>query len=260
MKFNVITGFKNATNCVLKTGKKYESQCWTGLGIAGYFVSIALTIKATRKVDEVLKSKKEEKGSKLTKEEIVLATYKHVAPPVILSIAATACILNAQRINAVKIAALTAGYNVVKDRSDIKDKLLDQFVSDDKKLTKAEDPEDQAIIDKTPFTRDEPYMLGQGKNLFLDEFSGRYFLSSVEEVKKAFNDFNANLMVDEELYLNDLYEHLNMEAIGIGDCFTFNYEPYRADKGFVYPRFSGELTKDGTPCVLMKYSTIPSAV
>lgn len=58
---------------------------------------------------------------------------------------------------------------------------------------------------------------GSGDDLFLDEWSGQVFKSSVVEVEKAVNAWNAQMLNEDEVTLNDLYYLLGIPEVPAGD-------------------------------------------
>ena len=55
-----------------------------------------------------------------------------------------------------------------------------------------------------------------GKQLFYDDFSGRYFRSTIEDVQRAEYYLNRDLAMRDYAYLNEFYELLNIDPIDSG--------------------------------------------
>jgi hypothetical protein len=58
---------------------------------------------------------------------------------------------------------------------------------------------------------------GKGKSLFYDNYTGRYFMSDIDIVRRVELDLNQDLLQGYFISLNDLYERLNVPIITAGD-------------------------------------------
>ena len=87
----------------------------------------------------------------------------------------------------------------------------------------------------------------------MDGFSGRYFTSTMERIRKAQNDLNYKLLNEVYASLNDLYEYLDLAPIGAGDelGWTTNHQ--------LDLSFSSTLTEDGHPCLVINFRNEPMA-
>lgn len=87
----------------------------------------------------------------------------------------------------------------------------------------------------------------------MDGFSGRYFTSTMERIRKAQNDLNYKLLNEVYASLNDLYEYLDLDPIGAGDelGWTSNHQ--------LDLSFSSTLTEGGHPCLVINFRNEPLA-
>lgn len=58
---------------------------------------------------------------------------------------------------------------------------------------------------------------GGGEDLFIDDWSGQVFKSSVTDVEKAVNEWNNKMLLEDEVTLNDLYFSLGIPEVPAGD-------------------------------------------
>ena len=93
----------------------------------------------------------------------------------------------------------------------------------------------------------------KGNSLCYDAFSGRYFYSDIEKIKRTENEFNRRLLQEDYLSLNEFYYELGLSGTYIGDRLA-----WRADRGLVETNFSAQLAEDGTPVLVLEFITPPS--
>lgn len=169
-----------------------------------------LTAKAATKASHILEEAKAYKGEDLT----VLGTVNAALPaylPAILSGAATiTCIFGANALNKQKQASLVSAYG-----------LLDQSYKECKKKVEelyGEGADDKVRheIAKEKYTGKEKRPTSDDAVLFFDEYSNRYFWSTLQDVKDAEYHFNRNFALRTYAELNELYEFLGLEPTAFG--------------------------------------------
>lgn len=71
--------------------------------------------------------------------------------------------------------------------------------------------------DKAKSNRQQVIFTGNGEDLFIDDWSGQVFKSSVVEVEKAVNEWNNKMLLEDQVTLNDLYFTLGIPEVPAGD-------------------------------------------
>lgn len=93
-----------------------------------------------------------------------------------------------------------------------------------------------------------------GDELFLDSLSGRYFRSSLTDVRTAIVSAKEQIHSDNYITINDLYDMLNLEKTAQGDYLGWtSYSKFAVD---IRPR----ITKDGRPVAVLTYELFPKAI
>lgn len=244
LKLPAITtkNLRAAAKAALKIGKEKSPQILTALAVGGLVFTTVTAVKATLKAKEVLDNM-EEDASKEEKAKVIAKTYA----PVFASGALTcASIIGAQAINSRRMAALAGLYSLAE--STIKEyeqntsketqKKVEESVAD-KELQKA--PLDNRFIEET----------GRGKELCYDIWSGRYFWGSMLGVREVLADFNRDLIYQNSMTINDLYEELGMDSCELG------YMVGWKSGDIIRAEFNARLASDGTPCLVVKYKPDP---
>lgn len=188
--------------------KRNASTILTCAGGVGVIATSVLAVKATPKAMLLLNNAKEEKGEELTKMEIVKVAGPAYIPAAVTGIATITCIFGANILNKRQQASLASAYA-----------LLDNSYKEyKKKVTELYGEEANARI-KEEIAKDkyEETTVSEGKQLFYDEFSGRYFEATLADVLRAEYDLNRRLSEYSGVYLNEFYEMLDIPRVDFGD-------------------------------------------
>lgn len=184
--------------------KRNASTILSVLGVAGLVVTTVTAVKATPKAMEFVKKAEEEKGEKLSKWEKVNAAGVAYIPTALVGTATVACILGANLVSRCQQATLMSAYALL-DRSykAYKNKTNELYGDDAGKQIREG-------IAKDKYTGDESSG-DDGKELFYDFYSGRYFESTKEHVMRAQYEVNRSLFVNYAVGLNKYYDLLGLE-------------------------------------------------
>jgi hypothetical protein len=190
--------------------KRNSSTILTCVGGVGVVATAVMAVKATPKALTLIEKAEKEKGEKLTKFEVVKIAGASYIPSVAIGVTTIACIFGANYLNKKQQASLMSAYALL-DRSykDYKKKVAELYgeVVDDK--IRAEVAKDKA--------KENDISVEDGKQLFYDEFSQRYFESTTEDVLKAEYEINRRLSEFYGAYLNDFYDLLDIPRVDYGD-------------------------------------------
>lgn len=190
--------------------KRHASTILTYAGSAGVIATSVIAVKATPKAMILLKKAKEEKGEDLTKLEKIKVAGPAYIPAVFMGASTIACIFGANALNQHQQAALMSAYALLNNSyKDYKKKLAELYGEDT-----VEEIQEEIIRDKY---KEDPYSVEDGKQLFYDDFSQRYFEATTEDVLRAEHEVNRMLAVHYGVYLNEFYELLGIERTDYGD-------------------------------------------
>lgn len=233
--------------------KKNASTILTVAGGIGVIATTVLAIKATPKALALLEEEKNSKGEELT----VLETVKVAGPayiPTILTGASTiACIFGANILNKRQQAALMSAYALLdKSYKEYKDKVKEMYGEDTDKRVRQEIAKDKY--------EDNPYPLEDDKMLFYDEFSQRYFESTMENVLKAEYEINRMLAKDYGVFLNEFYCLLGIPNTDYGDYLGWSTAELVEMNWYSWVEFKHTKTVlvDGLECVIISMVTEPT--
>lgn len=188
--------------------KRNASTILTYVGGVGVIVTSVAAVKATPKALELLdKAKEEEDLTRLEKFKIAVPVY---VPSILLGASTLACIFGANVLNKRKQASIMSAYALLE-------RTYDEYVN--KSIELYDEGSDRDI--KNEIAKDhyenEVISISDDKQLFYDEFSQRYFESTLENVLRAEYTLNRMIAVEYGVYLNDFYDLLGIEPVDYGD-------------------------------------------
>lgn len=226
----------------------------TVIGGVGVIVTAVLAAKETPKALEVLRAAKEEKGEELTKTETVLTAAPAYIPAIVTGAATIACIFGANTLNKHQQATLMSAYALLDNSYKEYKKKVEQLYGEEADAqVRAEIAKDH--IDEADISEED-----DGKSLFYDYFSGRYFRATIEQVQRAEYNLNRSLFTRDYAYLNEFYEDLGIEPTETGWAYgwtkAINLERHWQE----WVDFAHEkvVTDDGLECYILKMHGEPT--
>lgn len=242
-----------------KTITKHSPEILTGLGISGMLVSTVLAVKATPKALELINDAKHDYDEEnksfieydLSKKDIIKLTWKCYIPSAVTGTVSILCLIGASNINNKRNAALTALYTVSTETlKEYRKNIVSEF--GDEKEREINDKVIKKRISKNPVSDIDNIDSINGDDLCYDLISGRYFKSSMNELKRVENIANKNLLRDGYISLNEVYYELGLSSIHIGDELGWN-----VDDGLIEMRIMPEMSDNDKPCLAIEYVTEP---
>lgn len=232
--------------------KRNSSSILTGIGAAGVVVTSVMAVKATPKAIRILEEAKEEKGEDLTAIETVRAVGPIYIPAIVSGVSTIACIFGANILNKRNQAALASAYAFLDNSyKEYKNKVSELYGDDANNNIREEIAKDKYKYYSNSFTDD--------KQLYFDEYSGRYFQSTPKDIQKAEYELNRTLSIDDEAYLNDWYEYIGLEPLDHGRDFGWstgiNYEQYW--QSWIDFTHTKTVLDDGLECIIISFDQEP---
>lgn len=232
--------------------KRNSGTILTGIGSAGVIVTSVMAVKATPKAINIIREAKEEKGEDLTAIETVRAVGPIYIPAIISGVSTISCIFGANILNKRSQVALASAYAFLDNSyKEYKNKVSELYGDDANNNIREEIAKDKYKDYNDSFTDD--------KQLYFDEYSGRYFQSTPEDIQKAEYELNRTLSIDDEVYLNDWYEYIGLEPLDHGKDFGWsngiNYEQYW--QSWIDFSHTKTVLDDGLECIIISFDQEP---
>lgn len=229
----------------------------TGVAVAGTVATAYLTGRATVKAVEVIRAEEEEARESTGDEfyecnsrRIFDLTWRFYVPAAGSLVATIFLVVAANRVGARRAAGIVAAY-ALSERAyeEYREKVVEKF--GDRKEQGLRDEIAQNKVTRNPPPDDLIWDESVNSVLCCDLFTGRYFISDMETIRRAENA--VNYMVNNNYYasLSDFYDQIGLPRTSMSDDFGWN-----ADK-LLEVEFSTAMTPNGRPCLTFNFRVMP---
>lgn len=239
------------TNTLRRNTKEHSPLILSAIAGVGTLMTAYLAAKASFEAARVLDKWEEDNGiSDDAKERLMDRTkvvWKLYIPTAVSATSTIICIVAANRVEASKTLAAQTAFTVSQQLySEYRDKVVEQFGAN--KDQSIRDSIAQERVLKEPPPASDILISGPGNVLCCEQFTGRYFTSDMETLRKAQNDLNSRLLSQDYATLYDFYY-----MIGLGATSYSEQLGWKSDK-LMELQFSTVLTDDGRPCLSFDYN------
>lgn len=222
----------------------------TSVAAAGAVTTMLLTARSSVQAYKALLAEIEDHGPIEDPKEILKITWKYYIPPVLSCGLTVATIISANSISSKRNAALISAYSISeKAFHEYRDKVTEQI--GENKERKVRDAIAQDKVAEKPVSSSEVIITGGGDVICYESYTGRYFKSDMEKLRKAQNDFNAWLLSDMYASLNSWFGLIGLQPTTMGDELGWN-----ADQQLEV-QFSSVLDETGKPALVIGYNYLP---
>lgn len=236
--------------------KENSSTILTATAVTGTVTTAYLTGKGSFRAAEIIRRREQElrheTGERVeqTNKEIVQLVWTEYIPAVGVGTLTVASIVMANRISAKHAAALATAYGL-SERAllEYKTKVVEKLGENKAAVIRDEIAQDR--VSNRPVSLKEVIIAGSGEVLCFDAITGRYFMSSVEEIKKAQNTVNYDILNHMYASLSSFYEEIGLPPTSYSDEVGWNSDhPLEVT-------FSTTMSSDDRPCVVVDFVTGP---
>lgn len=235
LKMFKFKSIKTLAEATVKSAKTH-SPLLLNLAGAGFVISaIPVAIKNHEKYQTLRAAtehgkRMEGKPDTLTKKDVIVCAAKAYWPTCLLIAAGLGCffgssyILHSRVVSATAAAvASAAAYTELKDATR---EIASTEVQDaiDKKIAEANAkrmPEDVEELKSFEKKMTESEDSGQ---VFYEPYTGRYFQSTIQDIRAAINDINKDLNQGELVLLNDFFDLIGLESVDMGNFFVWTQD------------------------------------
>lgn len=228
----------------------------TAIGAAGSVLAVFQASRASLRAAEMIQNEQfkinvtDTTRHQMTKKEKVHLVWKEYVLPGTTLLGTVTAIVYANRISTRRLAALAAAYSLAdKNYEEYKEKIVQKLGPNKEQAARDELAQDR--VNRNPPTESQVIMVGGGDILCIDQFTGRYFKSDMESIRKAENDTNYQILRDGYASLSDFYERVGLAAT------SFSEEVGWKDDQKVDLKFSSVISPDGKPCISFDFDATP---
>lgn len=235
----------------------------TGIAAAGTITTAILTGKASFAAAERLQEETDiliekhgsaqrvvESGEWMTTRDKVKLVWPLYIPAAANAAMTVTCVIVSHRIGHRRAAAMAAAYTISeKAFEDYREKIVEKLGANKERAARDDIAQDR--VRNNPVGRSEVIITGGGDVLCYDMYTGRYFRSDMETIKKAQNDQNATILNHQYASLNDFYNKIGLATIPSGDDLGWNSD------AMMEISFSATLSEDQKPCIVIDFYVKP---
>jgi hypothetical protein len=231
----------------------------TGIGVAGTLTTAVLTGKASMKAARMIDSEQynlhihagANERHELTNKEKVLLVWKLYIPPATLAVATVTSIVLANQIGTRRTAAMASAFVTANRMAEEYQKKVVEKLGETKE-SQIRSEVNQERLRNDPVENKQIIITGGGNVLCYEPFTGRYFDSSMEDLKQAMNDTNYMVLNYGYASLSDFYD-----KVGLPHTEHSDEMGWRSDRGLIDMSFDTNLATDGRPCLTFDYGVEP---
>ena len=243
------------------------STILTAAGVVGTTMTAVLTAKATFKAAEIIEMDRDVRRSELQEKieenpewdptlvelttfDKVKMVWPHYIPPAVIATATIGSIVAANLMSAKRAAALAAAYGISERQlKEYKDKVLEK-VGPSKEQAIRDEIAQERVTGNPPR---EVLILAGNDVLCYDMITGRYFKSSMEEIKRAENTINNELFHHQYASLSHFYDEVGLAPTSYTDEVGWNMQT----DGALEIQFTTTMSPDQKPCIAVDFNNPP---
>lgn len=202
--------------------ERNSSTILSCIGAVGVVFTSVLTAKAAVKASKILEEDEEDKGAKLTAIETVKAVGLRYIPAAVVGASTVACIFGANVLNKRQQASLAGAYALINSSyKEYKSKLKELYGEEAHKnivdaVAAEKCGEVHISAESLASVCSQEIESDTEPRLFYDEYSGRYFETTIEKVLLAEYHLNRNYILRGFARLNEFYEFLGLDPTDYG--------------------------------------------
>lgn len=230
-------------------------QILTGIAVAGTLTTAVLTGKASIRAYQILENADEfdkhiSEAPPLDVKAKVMLVWKEFVPPVAVGALTVASVITANQIGTRRAAAMAAAYAISeKAFIEYKEKIVEKIGENKERAVRDDIAQDR--VRNNPVTDQTIIATRGGRDLCYEPYTGRYFTSDMETLKKAQNDLNYQVLNNYYASLSDFYDLLGLDRTKLSDDLGWN------SNKMLELNFSTVLSDDDRPCLVMDYQIVP---
>lgn len=214
--------------------KKNSATILTVTATIGVIATAVLSTKAAIKASRVLTYKESKKGEKLTLQESLSAVWVIYIPPFVVGASTIACVLGANILNKHQQASLASAYALIDSsykeykaklkelygeeaHNNIVDAIVAEKCNDVHIFAGSSSQQLPSAVSGLASSDIQEIESDSEPRLFYDEYSGRYFETTIEKVLLAEYHLNRNYILRGFAKLNEFYNFLGLETTDYGE-------------------------------------------
>lgn len=176
--------------------------------------------------------------------------WRELVPPVVAGGVTVIAVVGANQIGTKRTAALAAAYSISETAfKDYKKKVVEKIGEHKEQAVRDEIAQER--VNANPLGANEVVVVSEGEVECYDQYSGRYFSATMEEIKRAQNEVNHQINNQGYASLNDFYDAVGLSRINVGDEVGWKIEK------LLDVNITTTLNQKGRPCLAIDFHVEP---
>lgn len=225
----------------------------TAIGVTGVVTTAFLTGRATIQAAERIQDHNKDMDINdlwMPSKERAKLVWKCYIPPAVAATLTIAAIICANRVGTRRAAAVAAAYAISeKAWTEYRDKVVETIGKKKDEEVRAAVAQDK--VSQNPSEGSQIIVTKDGSVLCYEAFTGRYFLSDMETLRRAENEVNYEVLHHDFATLSDFYDRIGLEHTTLSDDVGWS-----SDK-LLELKTSAVLTETGKPCLVVDFRVMP---
>lgn len=237
----------------------------TGMGVSGTVATAYLAGRASFKAAELIHDEKilqnklgaaeAENGDFIPMDDLSTVTkvgliWRLYLPAFGTGVTTITCIVMANKIATKQLAALAVASGISERAlQEYKAKVIDRLGNKQDQAIRDEVAQDR--VNQDPVSGRELIIAGAGEVLCFDMLTGRYFMSTMENIKRAENTVNHNLNNHMYASLSEFFEEIGLSPTTFSDSVGWNANE------MCEVTFSTVMSSDQRPCIAIDFTHPP---
>lgn len=230
--------------------KEHSPEILTALSVSGVLTTSVLVGKASYEASKIITRNEASnlmlENRKERFKERARQTWRLYIPAAISGTVTIACVIGASKAEGKRTTAAVAAYSLTeKAFGEYKEKVVEQIGAG-----KEQKIRDEIVQDKVTKSSEGVVVVGSGSVMCCELYTGRYFRSDMEKLRKAQNDINAKVVSDRYVTLSEFYD-----LVGLPDTSMSNDVGWDSMKQMNLV-FSTVISCQGEPCLAFDYNYV----
>lgn len=245
-----VKGVIKLVSKALKDNTVWLVPVGTGAGVLSTaYLTARATVKAVRIVDTIEGNEQiEQERIDLIKDRVGLCWKYYVPPAVTGALTVGLVTAGSKSLNKKALAAASVASSLETVFTEYKKQVVNQI--GENKERDIRDKVAKKQLEEKPISKSNVILIDGKEVVCFERYTGRYFKSDIDTLKRAQNDINAMILSELYVTLSEFYELIGLDATS-----TSGEVGWDSDK-LLELEFSTMLSDDGSPCLTFGYNYV----
>lgn len=257
MNLNISSYVKTAKNVITAN----SPVLLVGTAVVGTITTAVLAARAGYKARGIIDEERARRDllegptEPITPQDHVRLTWLCYAAPGVTALSTCLAVVGVHTIHTKRANAMAAAYVIASNKMETMSEKAEELLGP-KKTQELNDAVGQDMAEGNPIgPTNEVILTGDGKELWQEGVTGRWFMSNLASVEAAINEINRQLIDDGEVPVNDFFSHIGLPPVTWLNTFGWSRGDSNTPK--ISARFSAVRTDDGKPANSVWFHDVP---